>query len=266
MGEKYITICSNKQEMQIERRAILYVKMERNNANIHVCGGMVYKTRITMEELQGILGNGFIKIHRSYLVSVMAIHNVTDKVYLINGEELKYVSGKKKEILAQLSESRRYIINSFHGGDVPKTREEYSNYYRSFDNMPFAFTDIEMVFNEELQVIDWIFRYGNQELAKLEKTPLDKIIGNTFGSLFDNMDSKWLISYERAAFFGERLKIVDYSPEIDTYLDIICFPTFEGHCGCILFDISKVTSVSESDDSAKALMLYMDKLLSIRHS
>lgn len=258
---KYISICSNKKEIQIEKRTILYIKMERNNANIHVCDGTVYKTRITMEELEVILGNGFIKIHRSYLVSVMAIHNIDDKVYLINDEAIKYVASKKKEILAQLSQGRQEIINSFHGDGVPKTIEEYSNYYRSFDNMPFAFADIEMVFNEELQVIDWIFRYGNQELAKLEKTPLDKIIGNTFGSLFDNMDSKWLISYERAAFFGERLKIVDYSPEIDKYLDIICFPTFEGHCGCILFDISTVTAVAKSDDSAKALMLYINKLL-----
>ena len=32
------------------------------------------------------------------------------------------------------------------------------------------------------------------------------------GSLFSNMDSKWLRSYERAALYGETLKIIDYSP------------------------------------------------------
>ena len=51
-------------------------------------------------------------------------------------------------------------------------------------------TDIEMVFDEEKRAVDWIFRYGNPELARLEKLPLDRLIGNSFGSLFSNMDSK----------------------------------------------------------------------------
>ena len=41
------------------------------------------------------------------------------------------------------------------------------------------------------------------------------------------MDSKWLQSYERATLYGETLEIMDYSPEIDTNLKIICFPTFQ---------------------------------------
>ena len=37
--------------------------------------------------------------------------------------------------------------------------------------MPFAFTDIEMMFDDECRAVDWVFRYGNQALAKLEKVP-----------------------------------------------------------------------------------------------
>ena len=108
--------------------------------------------------------------------------------------------------------------------------------------MPFAFTDIEMIFNEEKRAVDWVFRYGNEALAKLEKVPLERLIGSSFGSLFSNMDSKWLRCYERAALYGETMEITDYSPEIDTNLKIICFPTFRGHCGCILFDVNDVNS------------------------
>ena len=57
--------------------------------------------------------------------------------------------------------------------------------------MPIAFADIEMIFDEERQAIDRIFRYGNEALAKLEEVPLDKMIG----SIFPNMDRKWLRSY-----------------------------------------------------------------------
>ena len=41
--------------------------------------------------------------------------------------------------------------------------------------MPFAFTDIEMVFNEDRHAVDWIFRYGNEALAELEKLPLEQL-------------------------------------------------------------------------------------------
>ena len=263
-GTQYITIQSGKKEVTLDIRSIRYVKMSRNYATIHVCPDKEYETRRTMEDLEQLLGENFIKVHRSTLVSVMAIHEISDKVYLSNGKSLNYTVRKKKQLEEELEGKQKRIIESFRQGDLPQTEEAYHEYYRSFDNMPFAFTDIEMIFNEENHAVDWIFRYGNEALAKLEKIPLDKIIGNSFGSLFSNMDSKWVRSYERAALFGEELEIIDYSPEIDTYLDVICFPTFKGHCGCILLDFAAMTSALESNDSAKALMLYMGKFMSFR--
>ena len=113
-------------------------------------------------------------------------------------------------------------------------------HYSSYDSLPFAFTDIEMVFNSDDKAVDWIFRYGNEALARLEKLPLERLIDSSFSSLFPKMDAKWLINYERSALYGETLEIIDYSPEIDTTLKIISFPTFRGHCGCFLFDVSQI--------------------------
>ena len=86
-------------------------------------------------------------------------------------------------------------------------------------------------------------------IAKIskKKLPLDKMLGNSFSSLFSNMDAKWLHVYERATLYGETLEIMDYSPEIDTNLKIICFPTFPGHCGCILFNADQMKSISEEN-------------------
>ena len=133
------------------------------------------------------------------------------------------------EILKTLRNAQQDVIRGFQNHGVPMTDDEYHDYYRSFDQLPFAFTDIEMVFDEEKRAVDWIFRYGNPELARLEKLPLDRLIGNSFGSLFSNMDSKWLRSYERAVLYGEKLELIDYSPEIDANLKVTCFPTFPVH-------------------------------------
>ena len=66
---------------------------------------------------------------------------------------------------------------------------------------------------------------------------LPNCMGKSFGSLFANMDSKWLRSYERAALYGEVLELMDYSPEIDTNLKVICLPAFKGYCGasCLIW-------------------------------
>ena len=76
------------------------------------------------------------------------------------------------------------MISSFIEADAPATEAEYRRYYSSFDHLPFAFADIEMIFDEERHAVDWIFRYGNQALARLEMKPLEQLIGNSFGTLF----------------------------------------------------------------------------------
>ena len=120
-----------------------------------------------------------------------------------------------------------------------------------------------MVFDEESHALDWIFRYGNEALAEIENCPLEKLIGRIFGSIFKNMDSKWLRSYERAVLYGETLEIIDYSPEIDKYLRVICFPTFKGHCGCMLFDLSKTKIAVENTVGTKALLMYLRKMFDL---
>ena len=259
--EKYITIISNRKKIILSISTILYIITRGKNTDIHVSGGKIYETRMTLGELETDLGDGFIKVHRGCIVSARAIHDITDCINLSNGETLEYTIRRKKEIIRQLWEKQQRIINGFTGVDgIPRTEEEYRRYYSSFDNLPFAFTDIEMIFNEESHAVDWIFRYGNQALAKLEKMPLEKLMGSSFGSLFSNMDSKWLRSYERATLYGETLEIIDYSPEIDTYLKVICFPTVKGHCGCIMFNISEIKFTKNSSDAEKALMLYFGKI------
>lgn len=258
-----LTIVSDKKEVEIPIRSILYVKMDGNNAFARTLPDNVYQTRMTLAELEPLLGDDFIKVKRGCLVSVIAIHDITDWVVLSNGEKLDYARRKRKEIIREFHEKQQRIIRGFNEEVSPVENNDYGEYYKVFDSMPFAFADIEMVFDDEFKAVDWIFRYGNEALAELEKTPLKKIIGSSFSSIFPNMDAKWLGSYERAALFGETLKIIDYSPEIDAYLDIICFPTFKGHCGCILFDISKIKSFRQPTDTEKALSVFISRLTNL---
>ncbi|WP_432651298.1 hypothetical protein [Huintestinicola sp.] len=88
------------------------------------------------------------------------------------------------------------------------------------------------MFNEESQAVDRIFCYGNEALARLENCPLDKLIGSSFGSIFENMDTKWLRSYERAV-----------------------------HCGCMLFDICDTKMSPENSAGDRAVLMYLRKMM-----
>lgn len=256
-----ITFFSDMREVTLNIRTILYIKVMNGIAYVHLVSGEVLPTRTTIMEFEQMLDDNFIKIKRGCLVSVYAIHSVTDTVNLSNGEALPYADRVRAEFTEKLQARQKEIIHGFAEHDTLKTPEEYAEYYRSFDNMPFAFTDIEIIFNETRHAVDWVFRYGNLALAELEGVPLERMIGNTFGTIFPNMDQKWLRTYERAALFEEMLNIVDYSPEIGANLSITCFPTFKGHCGCILLNVEHLKFFRQPSETDTAIAAYIHKLL-----
>lgn len=234
-----LSILVGRKEVKLPIESILYIRVEDGLAAFHMSSGEVYRSRASHCALQRILGERFVFIGYNCLVSGMAIHSVGDRLLLCSGEELSYAQRRKGEILRFVKSRKKRFIDSISDEGIPKSFQEYEQYYRCFQNASFAFTDIEMVFSENQKAIDWIFRYGNQELSRLEKLPLEHLIGSSFRSLFPNMDSKWLRCYEQAVLYGKTLEIEDYSREIRTNLRIICFPTFKGHCGCILFNADK---------------------------
>ena len=261
MTDKTISFIANRKHYTIPINNILYVLMKKQDAYVHLSDGSVLKTRKTFAEFQDELGDDFIRIHRGCLVAARAIHSVNSLITLSNGDSLEYTSQYRAEIIKKFRSKQRVIIDGLLDNDNPTDNEEYHKHYKCFDTMPIAFTDIEMIFDEKRQAVDWVFRYGNEALASIEGVPLEKMIGNTFRSIFPNMDSKWLLSYEQTVLYGDTLELIDYSPEIDKYLRIICFPTFKGHCGCLLFDITETRISSETTVAEKAVLMYLKKMM-----
>lgn len=255
--KKYLPVLVNRRTQLIDIDTILYIRSQKGISEIHSVGGETWKTRTAMSVLEEALGEAFLRVNRGCLVSAMAIRSITKKIVLINGEELDYARHSKRELRQLLAARQKWFIDSLSDESTPATEQAYREYYQSFDALPFAFADIEMVFNEENRAVDWIFRYGNPALARLEKMPLRKLIGRSFGSIFANMDAKWLRAYEQAVLYGKTLEIIDYSPEIDTNLKVICFPTFRGHCGCILFDIDRIELSQVGSSFQQALLRYL---------
>lgn len=104
--ENFITFFSNRKEIVLSVGAIMYVVAQGNKVGIHTVGGEVYEARMTLCEIENILGEAFIKVKRNTIVAAEAIECVTDSVHLKNGEELPYPPRQKKHIIERLTEKR----------------------------------------------------------------------------------------------------------------------------------------------------------------
>lgn len=177
MQQEFITVTFNRTKIAIRCADILYVIMSDDHCRIHMFDGNVYRCRMTLKELKKQLNEEFIEVKRGCMVAVSAISDIGDRILLSNGEKICYTKRKKRVLREELQKNQELIIAKISKKKLPLTAEEYRKYYKICDALPFAFTDIEMVFNEEKKAVDWIFRYGNEALAALEKQPLDKMIG-----------------------------------------------------------------------------------------
>ena len=180
MKQESITIISKRIKKKIRTADILYIIKSEYLSLIHLLDGEVLQTITPIYELKEMLGDGCIEVKKGCLVSVSAITNIKDKIYLCNGEAIDFTVRRRKAVRLEWREKQKLMIDEINGQNPPRTDEEYHKYYEICDKFPFAFTDIEMVFNEKRHAVDWIFRYGNEALAELEGVPLKEMIGSTF--------------------------------------------------------------------------------------
>lgn len=180
MKQESITIISKRMKKKIRIADILYIIKSEYLSLIHLIDGDILQTITPIYELKEMLGDDCIEVKKGCIVSVSAITNIKDKIYLCNGEAIDFTVRRRKAVRLEWREKQKLMIDEINGQNPPRTDEEYHKYYEICDKFPFAFTDIEMVFNEKRHAVDWIFRYGNEALAELEGVPLKETIGSTF--------------------------------------------------------------------------------------
>ena len=58
-----------------------------------------------------------------------------------------------KRIICTQLENQKKILKKLRASKKSMTYEDYAEHYRSFDHMPFAFADIEMVFDDNAEAV-----------------------------------------------------------------------------------------------------------------
>ena len=149
MQQEFITVTFNRTKIAIRCADILYVIMSDDYCTIHMFDESVYRCRMTLKELKKQLNEGFMEVKRGCMIAVSAISEIGDKILLSNGEEICYTKRKKRALREELQKKQELMIAKISKEKLPLTPEEYGKYYKICDALPFAFTDIEMVFDKE---------------------------------------------------------------------------------------------------------------------
>ena len=155
MKQESITIISKRMKRKIRIADILYIIKSEYLSLIHLIDGDILQTITPVYELKEMLGDDCIEVKKGCIVSVSAITNVKDKIYLCNGEAIDFTVRRRKAVRLEWREKQKPKIDGINGQNPPRTDEEYHKYYEICDKFPFAFTDIEMVFNEKRHAVNW---------------------------------------------------------------------------------------------------------------
>ena len=114
----------HKQEYKIAISTILYATMQKGIIYIHTVDGTIYRERTSLRIMEEQLGDSFLKINISTLVAIRYIREISDKIWLSNGEGLPYVVRNKRRFMKWIVDEKKKMAEHHAGEDIPKTEEE----------------------------------------------------------------------------------------------------------------------------------------------
>jgi DNA-binding LytR/AlgR family response regulator len=91
-----ISFFSGYRKVSLSREDILYIESRDSEVWIIARDGQTYRNRNGISQWENLLGEGFLRIHRAFLVNISHATLSTPDTVLVGGKELP-VSRKKKE-------------------------------------------------------------------------------------------------------------------------------------------------------------------------
>ena len=94
--ERPITFTSDYRKVSLKKEEILYVESHDSEVWIFTCDGQQYRNRTGISQWENLLGPGFLRIHRSYLVNIAHASLISPDLVSIGGQSIP-VSRKYKD-------------------------------------------------------------------------------------------------------------------------------------------------------------------------
>ena len=96
--ESTITFTSDRQKVSVPVDNISYIESRDTEVYVHLADGTAYRNKTPITHWESILGSGFLRVHRSYLVNASRIKHTTQDALFVEGERIP-VSRKYRDAL-----------------------------------------------------------------------------------------------------------------------------------------------------------------------
>jgi Response regulator of the LytR/AlgR family len=109
-----ITFNSEHRKISLKKEDILYVESRDSEVWIMARDGQAYRNRNGITQWENLLGDGFLRIHRAFLV------NVAESV--LSSPDTVEITGKVLPVSRKYKDSVRVVLSTPHDGDGPEPR------------------------------------------------------------------------------------------------------------------------------------------------
>jgi hypothetical protein len=96
--ESAIDFVSDRQKVSVPIGSILYIESRDTEVYVHLADGTAYRNKTPISHWESILGSGFLRVHRAYLVNAGRIKQTTQDALYIEGDRIP-VSRKYRDAL-----------------------------------------------------------------------------------------------------------------------------------------------------------------------
>jgi len=154
--------------------------------------------------------------------------------------------------------------------ELIKVKKEYSEsakkkeleYRALFDSIPNLVDTIELIYNENLEPIDWYIRDINEAFAKFLGKTREELIDAKLTSIIGKIESYWLTAISSVQETGKPISFSNYGAEFDKYYHVTAWKISTKLIGLTFTDITISEKAKIELEEAKKRAEESDKLKS----
>lgn len=218
---------------KINPSEIKYILRENEKTAIYLFDDRVINTYITANDIVSYLPDGtFYNINRGTYVALAYIANINQNLYtMMDG---RVITGRAYH-MEDHEENKTNLLNRRLNHKSDRDVSVFDS-FSGMDNLPIAFGVIELLYENGNRNLDFVVRYCNKAMAKLECRPVEDLVNHSLYDIYSLSDTSRLVMYADVAINGELQTMRKYIKELDRNVRIKCFQPREGFCAVWMED------------------------------
>lgn len=98
--DRYVVFTSNRKKVSLKTESITFIESNDCEVFVHTDSGKSYPTRMKISQWEAALGDGFLRVHRSFLVNIRHISSFDSKEINVGSSRLE-ISRKYKAAVTE---------------------------------------------------------------------------------------------------------------------------------------------------------------------